>query len=85
MPSEHPYATSTKVAAFEEKAATNPVRQQAEWCGDPDGDLPMIRSENGSTQPDRPDSERRVSFLGLDADDSGKAVFRDCVNATASF
>jgi hypothetical protein len=48
----------------------------------PTPDRLMMRSENGSTQPDRPASERRVSFLRshrIDADDSCKAAFRDCV------
>ena len=89
MPGEHPYAGSTKVAAFEEEeVTTSPVCSQVGWCSVALGDLPMMRSENGSTQPDRTASERRASFLRphrVDADDSGEAAFRDCVNATAPF
>jgi hypothetical protein len=52
------------VAAFEEKATTNPVRQQADWCSDAGSDLPMIRSENASTQPDRRDFRAARVFFG---------------------
>jgi len=60
------------MAVFEEEVTTSSVCSQAGWRSDALGHLPMMRSENGSTQPDRPAFERRVSFLRphrIDADD----------------